>query len=258
MHKTQFIIYHNCFFFFSFCWLKNTIRMDSHHPNSRKRKYSPEREEEKGHQQHNRAQRNGGMAPQHYGVDENNDNYPHGPPFKGQHDSYHPIAENERPYGGNSTVRPSRQHNVANKNDDDDDDDAVADFHSHNEGNPAVGRQQQHSHHSNSRKRKYSPEREEEKGHQQHNRAKRSGGTPSANIEIMVSHYNARPNVSVQERACSPIYHLKNFNNWIKSVLIAEYCRPNSVVLDLCAGKGGDLPKWCKARISYWVAAGII
>lgn len=55
----------------------------------------------------------------------------------------------------------------------------------------------------------------------------------------------------------SPIYYLRNFNNWIKSVIIADYTPSRAVVLDLCAGKGGDLPKWCKARIQYWVAADI-
>jgi hypothetical protein len=56
----------------------------------------------------------------------------------------------------------------------------------------------------------------------------------------------------------SPIYYLRNFNNWIKSVIIADYTPSRAVVLDLCAGKGGDLPKWCKARIQYWVAAGTL
>lgn len=74
--------------------------------------------------------------------------------------------------------------------------------------------------------------------------------------ELVRSHYNARPNTSVEERVKSPIYHLRNFNNWIKSALIADFTPRRAVVLDLCAGKGGDLPKWCKARIHYWVAAG--
>lgn len=75
--------------------------------------------------------------------------------------------------------------------------------------------------------------------------------------ELVRSHYNARPNTSVEDRVRSPIYHLRNLNNWIKSALIGEYTpKENAVVLDLCAGKGGDLPKWCKARINYWVAAG--
>jgi len=74
--------------------------------------------------------------------------------------------------------------------------------------------------------------------------------------EAVTSHYNARPNTSVEERVKSPIYHLRNFNNWIKSCLIAEFTPPRAVVLDLCCGKGGDLPKWCSAAIRHWVAAG--
>lgn len=75
--------------------------------------------------------------------------------------------------------------------------------------------------------------------------------------EAVTSHYNARPNTSVEERVKSPIYHLRNFNNWIKSCLIAEFTPPRAVVLDLCCGKGGDLPKWCSAAIRHWVAADI-
>lgn len=83
-----------------------------------------------------------------------------------------------------------------------------------------------------------------------------TGGGGGAVQERVRSHYNARPNTSVEERVRSPIYHLRNFNNWIKSALIADFTPPRATVLDLCAGKGGDLPKWCKAQLRYWVAAG--
>lgn len=82
------------------------------------------------------------------------------------------------------------------------------------------------------------------------------GGDAEAVQQLVRSHYNARPNTSVEDRVRSPIYHLRNFNNWIKSALIADFTSPRATVLDLCAGKGGDLPKWCKANILYWVAAG--
>jgi len=54
----------------------------------------------------------------------------------------------------------------------------------------------------------------------------------------VASHYNARPDVGVRERESSPIYHMKNFNNWIKSILISKYTKRGASVLDMCCGKG--------------------
>ena len=57
----------------------------------------------------------------------------------------------------------------------------------------------------------------------------------------------------------SPIFHMRNFNNWVKSILIRSHLRdlpPNATVLDLCCGKGGDLLKWKEGGIEYLVAAG--
>ncbi|KAJ3196621.1 mRNA cap guanine-N7 methyltransferase [Irineochytrium annulatum] len=62
-------------------------------------------------------------------------------------------------------------------------------------------------------------------------------------------HYNARPQVDVQKRKDSVILQLKNFNNWVKSVLIGKFTRRGDVVLDFCCGKGGDLLKWSIAEI---------
>ncbi|KAK4048748.1 mRNA cap guanine-N7 methyltransferase [Microbotryomycetes sp. JL221] len=69
----------------------------------------------------------------------------------------------------------------------------------------------------------------------------------------VANHYNARPNIGISARNESPIIGLKNFNNWIKSVLVATFGRregssePRIKVLDLGCGKGGDLQKWAKA-----------
>lgn len=68
--------------------------------------------------------------------------------------------------------------------------------------------------------------------------------------DVVASHYNSRPNTSTQERKKSPIIHLRAFNNFIKSVLIQNFGRRNSVVLDIGIGKGGDLQKWVKQGIS--------
>lgn len=55
----------------------------------------------------------------------------------------------------------------------------------------------------------------------------------------------------------SPIYYVKNFNNWIKAVLIRTYAYPGCNVLDIACGKGGDLLKWSKANISSYVGIDI-
>ena len=88
---------------------------------------------------------------------------------------------------------------------------------------------------------------------------------------------DARPETGRAMRQESPIIGLKNFNNWIKSVLFANFCHPalasSSVVqrlrpgpkkapitrgkvLDMGCGKGGDLNKWAKARICEYIGLG--
>ncbi|GJJ15084.1 hypothetical protein Clacol_009359 [Clathrus columnatus] len=89
---------------------------------------------------------------------------------------------------------------------------------------------------------------------------------------LVVHHYNSRPDVGVHERRESPIIGLKNFNNWIKSVLIAKFAKrafegappppPGDLksrgkVLDMGCGKGGDLQKWQKARVREYVGLDI-
>lgn len=76
----------------------------------------------------------------------------------------------------------------------------------------------------------------------------------------------------------SPIIGLKNFNNWIKSVLFANfghavlakspYSQPpaggrkggpvsRGKVLDMGCGKGGDLNKWAKAHVKEYIGLDI-
>ncbi|KAJ3688920.1 hypothetical protein LUZ61_018084 [Rhynchospora tenuis] len=69
--------------------------------------------------------------------------------------------------------------------------------------------------------------------------------------------HGARLNQTLEEREASPIIHLKKLFNWIKSVLIQLYARAGDAVLDLDCGKGGDLIKWDKARIGYYVGIDI-
>ena len=53
---------------------------------------------------------------------------------------------------------------------------------------------------------------------------------------------------NLQTRADSWLFHMRNFNGWIKATQIAE-CTPNTSskklrIMDLACGKGGDLGKW--------------
>ncbi|XP_077236477.1 mRNA capping enzyme family protein isoform X2 [Tasmannia lanceolata] len=73
----------------------------------------------------------------------------------------------------------------------------------------------------------------------------------------VADHYSARSNQTLEEREASPIIHLKKLNNWTKSVLIHLYARRGDAVLDLACGKGGDLIKWDKAKIGYYVGIDI-
>ncbi|KAG0464525.1 hypothetical protein HPP92_020142 [Vanilla planifolia] len=73
----------------------------------------------------------------------------------------------------------------------------------------------------------------------------------------VAEHYSSRSNQTLEEREASPIIHLKKLNNWIKSVLIQRYARRGDAVLDLACGKGGDLIKWDKAQIGYYVGVDI-
>ncbi|KAJ3496930.1 hypothetical protein NLJ89_g10416 [Agrocybe chaxingu] len=88
-------------------------------------------------------------------------------------------------------------------------------------------------------------------------------------VGVVVEHYNSRPEVGVVQRQDSPIIGLKNFNNWVKSVLITRYAHPaletsalsrgraRGKVLDMGCGKGGDITKWAKASVKELLAVDI-
>ena len=53
--------------------------------------------------------------------------------------------------------------------------------------------------------------------------------------------------VNEAAREHSETIFVKRFNNFIKNMLITQFCRlsgPKLSVLDLCCGRGGDLHKW--------------
>jgi mRNA (guanine-N7-)-methyltransferase len=47
--------------------------------------------------------------------------------------------------------------------------------------------------------------------------------TTTTNSSIVAQHYNSKESIDKLTRTESRIYYLRNFNNWIKSVLINEY-----------------------------------
>lgn len=79
----------------------------------------------------------------------------------------------------------------------------------------------------------------------------------------VAEHYNNLEQRGIEERRQSRIIHLRNFNNWTKSVSINEAIetlrrrnpRREIRVLDLGCGKGGDLRKWAIGRVQHVVCA---
>ncbi|XP_060915843.1 mRNA cap guanine-N7 methyltransferase [Labrus mixtus] len=78
----------------------------------------------------------------------------------------------------------------------------------------------------------------------------------------VASHYNSLQEVGLAARSRSRIFFMRNFNNWLKSVLIGEILErvrgagPQKIsVLDLGCGKGGDLLKWRRGGINHLVCA---
>ncbi|KDR73440.1 hypothetical protein GALMADRAFT_609653 [Galerina marginata CBS 339.88] len=105
----------------------------------------------------------------------------------------------------------------------------------------------------------------------------RPGKRHTGDVGVVVNHYNTRPDVGVVQRLESPIIGLKNFNNWVKSVLITRFGHPalersvvtgslsgpgrmrmaRGKVLDMGCGKGGDMTKWAKAHVKELFGADI-
>ncbi|XP_017842754.2 mRNA cap guanine-N7 methyltransferase [Drosophila busckii] len=93
-----------------------------------------------------------------------------------------------------------------------------------------------------------------------------SSTSGAANTHVVAHHYNELKEAGRRERHKSKIYFMRNFNNWIKSMLINEYMAKIKQqkrvgdalrVLDMCCGKGGDLLKWDKATISHLICTDI-
>jgi mRNA (guanine-N7-)-methyltransferase len=67
--------------------------------------------------------------------------------------------------------------------------------------------------------------------------------------------YETQQKTNNQIRNVSPIIFLRNFQNFIKAMLISEvtFKIPGLSVLDLCCGRGGDMVKWKKANVAHYV-----
>ncbi|KCV73349.1 hypothetical protein H696_00888 [Fonticula alba] len=111
--------------------------------------------------------------------------------------------------------------------------------------------QQQHPHY-----------RHHHPGHH-HNHAHHGGPSQPRNMMSVEANYNRRATERFEDRQQSKILPLRSLNNFIKSLLISEFLpAPGARVLDLCCGKGGDIPKFHAASIRYLfgvdIAAGAV
>eukprot|EP00324_Dicrateria_rotunda_P003399 CAMPEP_0206171662 /NCGR_PEP_ID=MMETSP1474-20131121/43169_1 /ASSEMBLY_ACC=CAM_ASM_001110 /TAXON_ID=97495 /ORGANISM="Imantonia sp., Strain RCC918" /LENGTH=373 /DNA_ID=CAMNT_0053579301 /DNA_START=23 /DNA_END=1141 /DNA_ORIENTATION=- len=82
--------------------------------------------------------------------------------------------------------------------------------------------------------------------------------------KVVAGHYNDKRDKGLNHRTNSKIFYLRNFNNWIKSILIAWYLsevgkerKPPTFALDLCCGKLGDNLKWKAGYVDHVVGADI-
>lgn len=81
----------------------------------------------------------------------------------------------------------------------------------------------------------------------------------SKDADTIATHYNKIRSIGKDSRHSSNIIGLRNFNNWVKSVLIKHFCGQTHAkeVLDLACGKGGDLPKWKRTMVKELVGVDI-
>lgn len=90
--------------------------------------------------------------------------------------------------------------------------------------------------------------------------------TIKGHAKVVATHYNALEEKGLDERSKSRIFYMRNFHNWIKSMLINEYLtkikdgkKHNQPIRvhDMCCGKGGDLQKWRKGNITHLICSDI-
>lgn len=64
-------------------------------------------------------------------------------------------------------------------------------------------------------------------------------------------HYSQVKQVGLGKRDEARIIKMRNFNNFIKTILINLYTRKGDVVFDMASGKGGDLNKWRSCKVKH-------
>uniref|UniRef100_K3WYB2 mRNA (guanine-N(7))-methyltransferase n=1 Tax=Globisporangium ultimum (strain ATCC 200006 / CBS 805.95 / DAOM BR144) TaxID=431595 RepID=K3WYB2_GLOUD len=78
-----------------------------------------------------------------------------------------------------------------------------------------------------------------------------------ADPDAAADFYNNLKRNATSDRADSMLFHMRAMNNWVKSILIADFSKRDDRVLDLGCGKGGDLMKWAKRGVSKYVGVDI-
>ena len=77
-------------------------------------------------------------------------------------------------------------------------------------------------------------------------------------MSSVAEHYDRQALEKQSDRDSSRIIKMRKFNNWTKSVLLGTFLRwPGAHVLDIAAGKGGDLSKFERAKVASWTAVDI-
>jgi mRNA (guanine-N7-)-methyltransferase len=72
---------------------------------------------------------------------------------------------------------------------------------------------------------------------------------------VLLHYKKMAENSSQEERKKSAILRLRNYNNWVKAVLLHFNTVRGRPLLDLCCGKLGDMKKHAANHIGYLVAA---
>lgn len=87
-----------------------------------------------------------------------------------------------------------------------------------------------------------------------HSRPSQGLSYHTQNDEDVRSFYNSVRN---SNRSRSRMLQLRDYNNFIKWLMIFEYSKPYQIVLDMACGKGGDLEKWRRAGIDGLIGVDI-